>query len=84
MILSGKYVNEYNWWKTNNTIPEDKDVVKRFEVLADDADPAPCDNCGEKVTALNAVNEQLLTGVPKKSHDYVCDDCVNKVVKDAN
>lgn len=73
--MSGKYVNEFNWWKVTKSTTE-KDAVTKITANCDDAEKAPCDNCGKKTFELYPVRTGSLKGTPLDKHDYLCGGCV--------
>lgn len=77
MNLPGKFVNEYDWTVCQTNDTDKEKVQRRYVPKLDKSDPAPCDNCGDKVMALNACNRELsLGGLGRYSYDFYCDECV--------
>lgn len=78
MKQSGKFVNDYNWWKTLTNYIGENGVNSRFKATCDDAKEYPCDNCGSKTLEVYAVNREYLHGTPLNKYDYYCKSCTEK------
>mgnify|MGYP006914300098 FL=1 len=77
MNVSAIVTQDHNWWHTTKS-QVDLDAACKVEPENDDAEPYACDDCGSKVLELYPVNGTVLSGVPLKSYDYVCKECVSK------
>lgn len=77
MMFPGRFVNDYEWTVRTSQDSEKENVHRRIVPKLDKSKPAPCDNCGEKVMALNAVNREVsISTMWNYTHDFYCDDCV--------
>lgn len=77
MKVSAKVTQDHNWWHITKS-QVDLDANCKIVPKNDGAESYACDECGDKVLELYAVNGTIMRGVPFRSWDYVCKECVSK------